>query len=65
MKIKRLIDRSTNKQITPMTHYDSVFDSSGKKIREKFVPVAHTGTSYTEYLNPETNVKERVWVASS
>lgn len=59
MKIKRLIDRSTNKQITPMTHYDSVFDSNGKKIREKFVPVAHTGTSYAEYINPETNVKER------
>lgn len=59
MKIKRLIDRSTNKQITPMTHYDSVFDSNGKKIREKFVPVAHTGTSYAEYTNPETNAKER------
>ena len=59
MKIKRLIDRTTNKQITPMTHYDSVLDSNGKKIREKFVPVAHVGTSYAEYLNPETGINER------
>ena len=59
MKIKRLYDRETKKQVTPMTHYDSVLDSQGKRIREKFVPFIHTGTSYAEYTNPETNEKER------
>lgn len=59
MKIKRLYDRETKKQVTPMTHYDSVFDSTGKRIREKFVTSAHIGTSYAEYLNPETNLNER------
>lgn len=59
MKIKRLYDRETKKQVTPMTHYDSVFDSTGKKIRDKFAPLSHVGTSYTEYLNPETNKNER------
>ena len=59
MKIKRLYDRETKKQVTPMTHYDSVLDSQGTRIREKFVPAIHTGTSYAEYTNPETSQKER------